>query len=511
MLEPTDGLFEALRKIEKQLPESGRLELTIPDGSPLLNSLLTLKVLKKEAKKLGLDLELETADPRGQNLLAALTPAEPQTTAPSGFGFQEGVDIYSEVGQAAEESGRKIIKFLKSAGMKKFLLFSAVGLAGVGAIFALLLTVPKATVRLTVKSEALVQSFELTASPSATAVDREKRILPAVLVEVEEKGEQKAEATGQKEKGTKAAGEVTIYNWTDDDKTFAKETVITLIRVEGEKLKFLLDEEMTVPAQTASVSATPEERTTTYIPGKKDVSVTAEKIGPEYNLAGDSQFSVAGLSTDEFLAQNRDTFAGGKKEEITVVTSEDQNRLLTRLQDELEKKAREDILSRTVGDQKLAEEAIGYEILGQTFDKEVDEEAEEFKLDLRLKGSGLVYSQTQLEELVAALLAENVPKDYGLSDKDLVTEVSAAKMEEGEDGGKMLKIITKTKASVVSKIDEHRLKEDLVGRDLGSAQKYLESVPGVSAVEITVFPPLPGPLTRLPRLTSRIEILLKQE
>ena len=75
----------------------------------------------------------------------------------------------------------------------------------------------------------------------------------------------------------------------------------------------------------------------------------------------------------------------------------------------------------------------------------------------------------------------------------------------------MLKVIAKTKASVISKVDEDRIKEDLVGRGLESAQKYVESIPGVSAVQITVFPPLPGALTRMPRLVSRIEILSQHD
>ena len=508
MLELTDGLFEALEKIKKNLPEvpgapaEGRLALTIPEGSSLLSNLLTLKILKRESKKMGIALELQTDDLRGQNLLATLTPPEP-----SPLGFQRGVDVYTEAGQAVEKSGRKLLTFLKSPFLKKFLLFLGLGLLGIGLIFALLWTVPKATVRLTIRSEALVQSFELTASPSATTLDASRKILPAVLIEVEEKGEQRAQATGKKEKGTKAEGEVTIYNWTDEDKTFTKETALTLIRVEGEKLKFLLDEAAEVPAQSTTVSTSTEERTTTHTPGKKTVRARAGEVGEEYNIAEDEEFSITGISTDEFLAQSSSAFEGGKKEEVRIVTSEDQGRLLTRLKDELQKKANEDIKSRTVGDQKLNEEAVTYEILGQTFDKEVEEEAEEFTLNLRLKGSALVYSQTQLDELVSELLAENVPDDFNLSDKELVTEVSAAKIEEGEDGGKMLQIIAKTKAAVISKVDENRIKEDLVGRSLESAQKYLESVPGVSAVQITVFPPLPGALTRMPRLTSRIEIL----
>jgi hypothetical protein len=498
-IESTDGLSEALEKIRQAAETSPekRIPLVIPDDSPIARNRLGRKILQKEAQQLGVELEGEETPPS--------------------LGFQEGVDVrpptdqIAEAGQTIESGGRKLLAILKSPAMKKFLLFSGVGLAGLGVITAILWTVPKATVRLEVRSESLVQSFELIASPSATAVDAERKILPAVLVEVEEKGERKAEAAGRKEKGTKASGELVIYNWTDDDKTFSPGTVATLIRVEGEKLKFLLDEELTVPAQTASVSATPEERTTTYTPGKETVGVGAEQIGSEYNLEADSQFSIAGLSTDEFLAQNEEAFEGGNKEEVTVVSDEDQVHLRQQLEEELKNKAREDILSRTVGDQKLNEEAIVYEIVGQTFDKEVGEEAEDFTLTLLIKGSALIYSQQQLDNLVAALLAEKVPADFDLSDKELVTEVSAAKVVEGEDGKKMLQILTKTKAAVISKVDENRIKEDLVGRGLVSAQKYLESIPGVATVEITIFPPLPGPLTRMPRLTSRIDILLEHE
>lgn len=524
MLESKDGLFEALEKIKQQSPalrqaqgtsslprgEGGKLALTLPEGSPLLNNLLTLKILKKQAKKLGIALELETKDPKGQNLLSLLNPAAP-TSPSSPFNFQEGVDIYTEAGQAVEQKGRKLLNFIKSPWMKKFFLFSAVGLGGLGVVFALLWTVPKATIRLTIRSENLVQSFELTASPSAVTIDAAKRILPAVLVEVEETGEQKTETTGKKDKGTKAEGEVTIYNWTDEDKTFAKETVLTLIRVEGEKLKFLLDEAGEIPAQSMAVSTSAEEITTTRTPGKKTVRVRAEEVGEEYNIANEEELSITGLSTDNFLAQSNETFEGGKKEEVQVVTREDQNGILKKLKDELEKKAREDIKSRTVGDQRLTEEAVSYEILGQTFDKDVDEEAKEVTLTLRLKGSALVYSKAQLDELVSILLSENVPEDFNLSDKGLVTEVSAAKVVEGEDGGKMLKILAKLKASVVSKINEGKIKKDLVGRSLETAQKYLEALPGVSTVEITVFPPLPGPLTKMPRAASRIDLLLEEE
>jgi hypothetical protein len=164
-IEATDGLLEVLKKL------SAGETLSIPADSPLLRNRLSRKILQKEAQKLGVKVGgLELGDEK-----------------PPTFGFQEGVDVrpadqIAEAGQTIEASGQRLLKILKSAGMKKFLLYSTVGLAGLGVLTATLWTVPKATVRLEVKAESMVQSFELIASPSATAIDAARKILPAVLI-----------------------------------------------------------------------------------------------------------------------------------------------------------------------------------------------------------------------------------------------------------------------------------------------------------------------------------------
>lgn len=500
-IEARDNLSEIIRKLKERSGEGGLVSLNVPRGSPLLKNLLNVKILLDQAEKLGIILKLESGDPKGRNLLARLSEAPPE------LGFAVGIDVAGREPRS-ELNLKKIFKSRWARRVLLWLIFLSLAVVG---IFAALFTFPRASIRLQVRSETLVQSFELLASPSASIADKDQKILPAVLLEVREEGEQKAEATGKREEGEKARGEVTIYNWTDDDKTFKKDSIITLIRVEGEKLRFLLDKEATVSAQTISISTTTEERTATYSPGKKIAAVAAEKVGEEYNIDGGEEFSVQGLSTDDFLAQNSADFTGGKKQEITVVTSEDQTKLRDKLKEELSIEAQSALESRTVGDQKLHPEAVVIDVLIQNFDKDVDEEAEELKLTLSLKGRAVVYSEAQLRELVAALLEQSVPDGFDLSDKDLITEVGAAKSVETEDKQLALQLLVKIKAFVTSQLDEEQVKKDLAGRSISSAQQYLEKLPNISSVKITTFPPLPGPLYRMPRLPSRIDIKLERE
>jgi hypothetical protein len=508
-VEAGDTLFSVWQKIKGPLSEVKEVVLEISAGNEALGNILALKLLRKEARKRGGKINFKGVDEQSQNLASILRGQTMPAAGADGLGFKEGVDI-----AAARPSAKRpsLSAILHSPRFRRAALLLSAAAALVVILFVGLFTVPKAKIVLTVDSESLVQSYEVFASPSATAVDKEKRILPAVLLTVEERGEDSAAATGKKEKGEKARGEVTIYNWTDDPQDFDAGTPITYISVGDEKLRFLLDEDVTVPPQEASVSATTEKRITTYKPGKTSAKVTAEEIGEQYNLKADSQFSLAGLSTDDFLAQNDEQFSGGKKEEIKVVTAEDQRRLKARLEDDLKKKAREDLLSRTVGDQKLLETAVLFETLGETYSHQVDEEAEEFTLTLRIGGSGLLYSEETLNELITELLKENVPEDYDLSDGDLTVDVGAVSIEKPEGVEEpMLKIFAKVKSSVVPTYDKEKIKKQLLGLTIGEAQKTLEALPNVFSVRVSLFPPLPGPFRRIPRVAERVEIVVERQ
>ena len=125
------------------------------------------------------------------------------------------------------------------------------------------------------------------------------------IVEEKIKGEDTKNSTGTRETGDKAAGAVTIFNKGDTSKTFPKGTIV----ISSKDLEFETQSDTTV-ASTSAFSTTLS---------SSNVKVQATKIGREYNLPSNSNFTVKGFSASDYIAKNSDTISGGTKKEIRVV------------------------------------------------------------------------------------------------------------------------------------------------------------------------------------------------
>lgn len=500
--EPSENLFSLLTRLQATA-EGLETEVCFlfPAQAGILGNILNLKMLLREGERLGKTVTFKAEGEAGQNLIASL--AEGPTAAP-----------FETAAAPTASSVAEVVSF----GPKRFwplrlphfsFSFPRVWWLGLGALSLLLIgglvisywRVPRATVRLKVQSQELVKSLEVMASPSAQAVDFERRIIPAVVIAVEERGEKSQETTGKKTVGEKARGQVTIYNRTDSAKTFGKGTAVNYSKVEGDNiktLKFKLEEEATVPAQTSTISA----ETRIYISGKaENVPVTAEAIGPDSNLSAETSFTVHDLPTEQFLAKNTASFTGGEQHEVKTVTEDDQKALVAKLTEELKEKSAESLRTKLVGDQKLEAGAANYKIKESKFDHELGDEAEKVKLDSTLEAEALAYSQAQLVELLTKLIANFVPGQYTLTGSDQNVEVAVSKIDEQ---GRFLQFQAKVKGYVRPKFDLEKLKKDLAGQKLAQAQKILGSLAGVEASSISIWPPLPSFMLRLPHVSSRI-------
>lgn len=488
-LEPSDNLLTALKKIKEAPFEE--IELVLPPESPLLDNLLNLKILKKEARKAGKRLKIKSYSGGEMEDLAGGTAGEVVPDKAT-FGFVRGKDIAEAA--LAKGYGRS----LKVKLGRNFL----IPLGAIGFLVALLvlgyLYVPKATVNLSVDSEALVKSFEIEASPSAQSINEEQRVIPAVKITATGQEESEGEATGKKEVGEKAKGVVTLYNKTNSEKSFPAGTVISKGRVEGEDLRFLLENGLTVPARTSTTSA---EQVTTYFPGRVEVSVTAEKIGEEYNLSRGETFNVANYPTNDFIAQCYADFAGGTKRKVSVVSIKDREKLEEELKSKLESRLRNDLESRLVGDQKLEKGAVSFKELKKDFDKEVGEEADKFNLKMEFSALGFAYSQGQLKDLLGKLLKEFVPEQYELSSAEGGVEVFGAKTEK-----EVLEFTAKVQGFVIPKIDKESLRNELAGKPLDWGCSYISSIANIRDCSINLWPPFPRFLRSLPHRRERIEM-----
>lgn len=517
-LESDDNLLSIAQKLQKATETE--VGLSLSTSFPFTQNLVNLKILRKEAERLGKKLVFLPQDDASYELTLSLTNGG--QSQKGAFGFILGRNLPQElVSKTLPAPGFGRIKefvFLLKTFARRGL--SRVGVWGGGLLFLLLLVGailflgvgsfwPQTNIVLTVGAEAFVKSIDLEASLAAEKTDVKARVIPAVRIAATLKGKGEGQASGQKEVGEKATGMVTIYNKTEREQSLKKGTLLRKVTVEpGKDLAYLLNSDLKIAAREAIEVPQPG-----YVFGKAAGAVTAEKIGDEYNLPAATTFGIGSFSPGDLAAQNEQSFAGGSKRLVKVVTKEDQEKVYKALEADLQERLKTELRSRLVGDQKLEEGVTSFAATRKSYDEEVDEEAEKFNVELEEEATAYVYSQGELQSLLTAVLAELVPAAYELSGEDqnlTISNIAAVETSSRERQAGILKFTAKVRGYIVPKLDVEKIKKDLAGKPLGEAESYLKSLAGVDAHRLSLWPNLPL-LQHLPRFKERVEISVERK
>lgn len=301
-------------------------------------------------------------------------------------------------------------------------------------------------------------------------------------------GDVSKEATGKKETGDKAKGEVVVYNKTDAAKTFKKGTVI----IGTNDLEFVLTEDIAI-ASTSAFS-------TTLTSSK--VKVEASKFGKEYNLPSSTNFTVKSFSTSDFIAKNNDAFSGGTKKETKVVSQKDLDDLLSSATSDLEKKALENARGKAGEGNVFLTTALSSEIVEKKYNKKEGDEAEKIGLSAKIKYQLGSYNKNDLNKTVEALTKSEVPEGYALQNDKSNIEVKNIKVAKDSSAVGELSI----NAVYAPGISTESLIKTLKGKSAGSVKKDLEKIKGISEVQIEFKGKLPLLPSFLPLNTKNISV-----
>lgn len=348
----------------------------------------------------------------------------------------------------------------------------------------------KAKVTVFLDMRILEKDAQVIADPSITEVDEEAKKIPGKTVTAEVDGSSKGEATGKKKVGESAKGKVIVYNATSKSVTLSKGTTMT----NDKGLKFVLDSEVQIASKSASAADPPSKSGV--------VDSVASDIGPDGNIPAGTDLSVSGFGKSDVVAKVETAFSGGVSKDVTVVTADDQKRLLATLTSELRKKAQEDIQGKLTDGMKVLEEGLSETVISQAYSKKVGEQASEFNLDVRAKYSGTSYNESDLRMIVSKLVETNVPDGYELDLSQTETQADVAKIE--KDG--RLIFAAKFRAKLLPKVDKDQVKKNLVFKTPAQVAEQVRQIENVIGSNIEITPSLPGPLQRLPILPQNITV-----
>lgn len=392
-------------------------------------------------------------------------------------------DIFGKSHASAATPAKKI-KFKAPKKLLVLLISVVIILGGLSSAYIL---IPKASIAVYVEPKTLEKDAQVIADPSVKTMDEQAKIIPAEIVDTEVTGTEKAQATGQKQIGDPAKGTIKIINNTDKGQNFAAGTVLTA----SGGLKFTLD-------KSASVSATASDADS-----KSTVTaqVTASGIGPDGNLSSGTNLSISNYSSSQFVARAEGNFSGGTSKQVTVVSSDDQKRLLALLSTELRKKAQES-LQEKYPDKKVLAEALNETITKKTYSKGINDQASEFSLTMTGKYTGSAFNELDLRTIVGKLVTTQVPSGFTLDIGQTETQADVSSIEKS---GRVI-FLAKFKARLLPIINTDDLKKKVVGKSVSEAEEIIRNIENVLSSDIKVTPSLPGFLQRIPFIGKNISI-----
>lgn len=372
------------------------------------------------------------------------------------LGFVKDKDVAEEITtQKTENKKQKIslpnfapinFNFLKAQAF--ILIFISLIILG-GISISSFYLYPKAAIDLIADPQILEKKVETTLNTNIKTPNIEEKEIPGKVYSVKVSGEKTQGTTGKKIVGEPAEGEVIIYNKTTVEKTFDKGTVV----FGPNKLKFTLDEEATV----ASVSDI-----VTGAPGTKKAKVKAAEIGPEGNLTAHSDFTINNFPLASYAARNETAFSGGTKREITAVSSEDQEKLLKNLIDELKTQAQEELKKQLTPNEEFLEESLKENVLEKIFDKDVGEETDNFTLKLNLEFSQTGFSNEDFNTFLKSYILEKIPPDFEFDQEKSHFKVSQSRVK--DDGS--VTFTADYKAYLLPKLNLAEFKKEIRGKSI---------------------------------------------
>lgn len=354
--------------------------------------------------------------------------------------------------------------------------------------FGVLWNYPTSDIHLIVYPLSVSQDVEIQFSVDLTQATNPKNSIKATAVSTSVTGEQTSPTTGKSNIGEKASGEVTIYNKTLSAKTFSKGTLLT-----SDSLKFTLDQDISI----ASASDTGEGLTF----GKITSKTTASEIGPGGNISPGQSFSFKDFPDSSFYAKNAEKFSGGTSREISSVSKEDQDRLLSSLSDELVKKAKQQILQQLASDERILDESVQSTLKSKKYSKEIGAETTDLTLNLTLGITALSYKNSDITTLSPNIPPE-VSSEFVSDPARTILRIKSVKAQKDGD----YKAVAAVLSYYIPSIDVSAVKTKLAGKSYKDVSTYLSTVKNIGGFEIIEYQTLPFWENRIPLRPDNVSI-----
>jgi hypothetical protein len=403
-------------------------------------------------------------------------------------------------GKNSQEETRESSTALPKNSWKFYLIFGGLILGAI-IMTALYLFLPKASVKILAQTKSQSVDAEIAADVSISTVDLGTKLIPAKEISISEELNYAFDATGEKSSlSKKAKGMITIYN---EYGTQSQPLVATTRFLSKEGKLFRLSQNIVVPGMIKSGTETK--------PGAIEAEVVADEAGESFNIEP-TDFTIPGFKDSgnekyaKFYGKSFKTMTGGgaSLEKTTSASEQDISSAKTKAAQELNVKILEKIKAEAGEASIVLDEAVNFNDLTYTVSNPTEQTSGKFTLNLKGKGSALVFSESDFKKIILKgfaeknngenkILEESITLEFGKADADFVN-------------GKILIRVHGT-GKFNSNLDLEALKKEILGKNEDELKDQLSRYEEITGIEVKYWPSMifSG---KIPAYGSRVEMSL---
>ncbi len=519
--------------------EEKDIELIFPKKSPLIRSIVNLKILKRQSESLEKNITVSTSDVIGKALAQRAklnisnkgkikTPIKTEKKErASSINVPEEVltknieklkkvptpeinkPDYTKIRKEAKQKKIETLKerFQKRQKSKLVLLPSFTGkiliiffiACFIIGMISVIFFLPQATVLVSPKTEPFSHSLETTLVKDSEKANPSEKIISYEVTSSQKSSEAKTfPATGERDIGQKAKGQIIIYNkYSSSSQPLVAST--RFIADSGELYR--LTQDIEIPGAKIKEGQT--------VSGRITATIEADEAGEEYNLESETPFTIPGLSPEkqeDIKAASLDPISGGDSRKINIITSEDLKKAKELLLEEIVQKTVEDLTEKVPEGKTIIKGAIKNEIIDSETNGEEDKETKDFKMSITAKSSVPIVSREELNKILFDDAKNFLPKNKKLLDENFDDGIEYEKeLENTEEGEIKLKISLNKK--IFTEINQEEIRKNISGKDTIETKEYLMTNPYIYKAEIMLWPFW---VKKVPRIKNKIKIIEKQ-
>lgn len=531
-LEPDEEITSVIDKIKQS--KAHRIGLVVPREATLLQSVVNLRLLVKEATNLGKEIALITADKIGRNLASKVglvvyesvknqqpiyqppppvpsreevieiddtqkeTPKEIRPKGVQVHHFQEKKEMPrprpiswqpSPKGTPLERKATRQIDWSKS----RKIIWPMLAIVLILILIGLFLILPKVGVGLKVQAESFQKNIDSQISGNEPT-SLENKTFSGQLIDLNREKEEKFPTTGKKNLGGKATGTLTLYNYWDS----STQSINAGAKFSSSSKTFVAKTSVSIPGTSI--------RGGNIVPGTANVEIEAENPGEEYNVKA-GRFTIVGMPSDQqekIYGQSSKDLSGGFSKEVQVVSQADYDQAKTKITQELNEELKKELQDKSAG-LEILENTLQIDIVEETTSAKVDSEAQEFSLKIKERLREIVFQRMAFDDFILSILEKQIPSTQmiTLGPNDTISpQIKEKKYDTG-----LLTFDVKISAKISTRIDTEKVKDNLLGKSRQDAENYLNNLEGLNGFEIIYFPSW-WPVKRMPNYKRNLNLSL---